>query len=83
MFQNPEGLSAGKLLDEAGMKGRRLGAMYFSPMHANFLVHDVKCGLPGRSDDALELIREAQQAVFERFGVRLAMEVKEWPSCPC
>ncbi len=83
VFQNPEGLSAGKLLDEAGMKGRRLGAMYFSPMHANFLVHDVKCGLPGRSDDALALIREAQQAVFERFGVRLAMEVKEWPSCPC
>ena len=83
VFQNPEGLSAGKLLDEAGMKGRRLGAMYFSPMHANFLVHDMKCGLPGRSDDALALIHEAQKAVFEKFGIRLSMEVKEWSSCPC
>ena len=83
VFQNPEGISAGKLLDEAGMKGKRRGAMYFSPMHANFLVHDMKCGLPGRSDDALSLIHEAQKAVFEKFGVRLAMEVKEWSSCPC
>lgn len=83
VFKNPEGLSAGKLLDEAGMKGRRLGAMYFSPMHANFLVHDMKCGIPGRCDDALALIREAQKAVFENSGVRLSMEVKEWSPCLC
>lgn len=83
VFQNPEGLSAGRLLDEAGMKGKRRGAMYFSSMHANFLVHDMKCGLPGRSEDALCLIHEAQKSVFEKFGVKLAMEVKEWSSCPC
>ena len=83
VFQNPEGQSAGRLLDAAGMKGRRRGAMFFSPMHANFLAHDMKCGVPGLCEDALFLIREAQRAVREKFGVELVMEVKEWSSCPC
>ena len=80
VFKNPEGESAGRLLDAAGMKGRRKGALYFSEMHANFLAHDTKCGIPGRSEDALSLIAEARAAVQERFGVSLEMEVKEWPA---
>lgn len=80
VFKNPEGESAGRLLDAAGMKGRRRGALYFSEMHANFLAHDTKCGIPGRSEDALSLIAEARAAVQERFGVSLEMEVKEWPA---
>ncbi len=83
VFQNPPGQSAGRLLDAAGMKGKRRGAMYFSPMHANFLVHDMKCGVPGSSADALALIDEARRAVRDKFGVELVMEVKEWSSCPC
>ena len=80
VFKNPEGESAGRLLDAAGMKGRRRGALYFSEMHANFLAHDTKCGIPGRSEDALALIAEARSAVQERFGISLEMEVKEWPA---
>ena len=80
VFKNPEGESAGRLLDAAGMKGRRRGALYFSEMHANFLAHDTKCGIPGRSEDALALIAEARATVQERFGVALEMEVKEWPA---
>ena len=80
VFKNPEGESAGRLLDAAGMKGRRLGALYFSEMHANFLAHDTKCGIPGRSEDALALIAEARAAVLERFGIALEQEVKEWPA---
>ena len=83
VFKNPEGHSAGRLLDEAGMKGRRRGAMLFSPMHANFLVHDTKCGIPGTCADALELLEDARRAVREKFGITLEMEVKEWPPCPC
>lgn len=82
VFQNPEGESAGRLLDQAGMKGRRRGALYFSPMHANFLVHDTRCGIPGTSEDALLLIDEARRAVRSTFGVELQMEVREWPPCP-
>ncbi|MBQ4076217.1 MAG: FAD-binding protein [Mailhella sp.] len=80
VFKNPEGESAGRLLDAAGMKGRRRGALRFSEMHANFLAHDTKCGIPGRTEDALALIAEARAAVQERFGVSLEMEVKEWPA---
>ena len=83
VFKNPEGHSAGRLLDEAGMKGKRRGAMLFSPMHANFLVHDTKCGVPGTATDALALIDEARRAVFDRTGITLELEVKEWSSCPC
>ena len=80
VFKNPEGLSAGRLLDEAGLEGRRRGAMLFSPMHANFLVHDTRCGVPGTAADALALIDEARRAVYERSGVMLELEVREWAS---
>jgi UDP-N-acetylmuramate dehydrogenase len=81
IFQNPPGNSAGRLLDASGMKGQRCGALYFSSLHANFLVHDTQCGIPGRTEDALYLIAKAQRAVQERFDIRLHCEVKEW-SCP-
>ena len=75
VFKNPpEGTSAGKLLDEAGFRGKRLGGMCFSEIHANFLVNEGK----GRADAALELIRSAQSAVWERFGIQLQTEVKLW-----
>ena len=80
VFKNPEGDSAGRLLDAAGMKGRRRGALFFSPMHANFLAHDTKCGIPGTCEDALALIDEARSRVLDRFGIALETEVKEWPA---
>ncbi len=77
VFKNPpEGLSAGKLLDEAGFRGKRLGGMCFSDRHANFLVNEGK----GSADAALELVRSAQDAVRERFGIQLQTEVKLWVS---
>ena len=69
-------LSAGKLLDEAGFRGKRLGGMCFSDRHANFLVNEGK----GSADAALELVRSAQDAVRERFGIQLQTEVKLWVS---
>ena len=75
VFKNPpEGTSAGKLLEEAGFRGKRLGGMCFSEIHANFLVNEGK----GSADAALELIRSAQSAVWERFGIQLQTEVKLW-----
>lgn len=71
VFKNPLGQSAGRLLDEAGFKGKRLGNMGFSDLHANFLVN---LG-GGRSAEALELLDSARTAVFERFGTRLELEV--------
>ncbi len=71
VFKNPAGASAGKLLDEAGMKGKRLGGMAFSPMHANFLVNEGG----GTSAQALELMELGRAAVKRQFGVELQTEV--------
>ncbi|MBU1228652.1 MAG: UDP-N-acetylmuramate dehydrogenase [Proteobacteria bacterium] len=71
VFKNPQGASAGKLLDEAGMRGKRLGGMCFSPVHANFLVNMDK----GTSAQALELLDLGRMAVRRRFGVDLETEV--------
>ena len=71
VFKNPEGHSAGKLLDDAGFKGRELGGMAFSEMHANFLVNKGD----GTASQALELMTQAQVAVAEKFGVTLKPEV--------
>ncbi len=72
VFKNPLGGSAGKMLDECGFKGRRLGGMAFSEMHANFLVNQGG----GTADAALELIALAREAVTNRFGVNLELEVQ-------
>lgn len=73
VFKNPEGPApAGKLLDDAGFKGRRLGGMAFSELHANFLVN---LG-GGTAAQAFELIQAAREAVAGRFGVDLELEVK-------
>ncbi|GFK93549.1 UDP-N-acetylenolpyruvoylglucosamine reductase [Fundidesulfovibrio magnetotacticus] len=72
VFKNPEGESAGRMLDELGFKGKSLGGMCFSPMHANFLVNEGR----GSATAALELINRARASVWERFGVELELEVK-------
>ncbi len=71
-FKNPPGDYAGRLLEEAGMKGYRIGDMAFSDIHANFLVNMGN----GKVDDALELIELAQKKVMEKSKVKLELEVK-------
>lgn len=70
-FKNPKGHYAGKLIEEAGFKGKRIGAMMFSPVHANFLVNTGG----GTFEDALKLITEVKAEVFKRFGVELEEEI--------
>ena len=72
-FKNPSPeLPAGKLLDEAGFRGKRLGGMAFSPMHANFLVNEGK----GSASAACELLAQAQEAVQRRNGIGLHLEIQ-------
>jgi UDP-N-acetylmuramate dehydrogenase len=72
IFKNPEGDFAGRLIEETGLKGRRVGGIEVSPVHANWLVNVEK----GTSKDMLELVEIVRAAVVERFGVRLELEVK-------
>lgn len=71
-FKNPIGDFAGKLLDESGMKGYKIGNMAFSHIHANFLVN---LG-GGTFEDAIALIEEAKKSVWEKTGIELELEIK-------
>jgi len=72
MFRNPEGGSAGRLIDEAGMKGHRAGGAEVSGKHANFLL--ARPGATAR--DVHRLLVEVQAAVLERTGVLLTPEIR-------
>ncbi len=73
VFKNPSPeMPAGLLLEKCGFRGKELGGMQFSPKHANFLVNTGT----GNSDDAFQLIKEAKEAVQEKFGLKLQTEVK-------
>ncbi|MBV9170463.1 MAG: UDP-N-acetylmuramate dehydrogenase [Chloroflexi bacterium] len=72
VFANPDGTYAGKLIDEAGLKGARVGCAEISEQHANFIVN------PGgaRAADVYALMRRAQDVVYERSGVWLRPEIE-------
>jgi len=72
VFRNPPGQkAAGELIDQAGLKGLRVGEAEVSIKHANFIVNRGHA----KASDVLELIRQVQETVFERFGVSLEPEV--------
>lgn len=75
VFKNPPGQSAGKLLDEAGMRGQGKGGLRFTEKHANFLAHEQG----GSFQAAAELIKQARHAVARHAGVNLELEIKVWP----
>lgn len=71
-FKNPPGLpAAGRLIQDAGLKGVRIGGAQVSEVHANFLVNTGSA----TAQDFLDLMRLVQEKVFQRFGVRLEPEV--------
>jgi UDP-N-acetylmuramate dehydrogenase len=77
MFKNPPGDYAGRLIEAAGLKGARIGSVQISPIHGNFFVNDGET----RASDVLALIKLAQDAVLQKFGVQLELEVEllgEW-----
>lgn len=74
IFKNPRELSAGSLIDQAGLKGTRVGEAEISDRHANFIVaHE-----GATSQDVLRLIDLARARVAERFGIELELEIKIW-----
>lgn len=72
IFKNPPGDAAGRLLEAAGLKGLRVGGAMISEQHANFIVN---CG-GATARDVLALIDVARQAVREKSGVDLELEIK-------
>ncbi|MSU49971.1 MAG: UDP-N-acetylmuramate dehydrogenase [Opitutus sp.] len=78
IFKNPPGGSAGRLIDECGLKGERVGDAEVSPVHANFIIN--RGGATGA--DVLGLVRHVRARVREIKGVELQPEVllygKKW-----
>lgn len=74
VFKNPRGLSAGALIDQAGLKGTRIGGAEISDRHANFIVTTQGA----TSADVQRLIDLTRAKVSEQFGVDLELEVQIW-----
>jgi UDP-N-acetylmuramate dehydrogenase len=70
VFANPDGDSAGRLIDAAGLRGHRRGSASVSPKHANFVQVDEG----GSAEDVRDLIEEVRAVVRDRFGVDLTLE---------
>lgn len=77
MFKNPEGDHAGRLIEAAGLKGTRIGSAEISTLHGNFFINHGET----KAEDIRALIQLAQRTVFEKFNVKLELEVElvgEW-----
>ncbi len=70
-----ERVSAGKLIDEAGLKGHRVGGAEVSQRHANFIFTHPGC----TAADVIALMEHIQQTVLDRSGIALKREVVIWP----
>ncbi len=75
IFKNPSpDVSAGALIDQAGLKGTRHGGAEVSDRHANFIIAH-----PGaKTDDVLHLIDQIQQRVWQQFGYELELQLQIW-----
>lgn len=72
IFKNPAGCAAGKLVDELGLKGRRVGDAVVSNVHGNFIVNEGKAS----AAEVLELIGQIQAIAREKRGIELETEVQ-------
>lgn len=74
VFKSPRGMSAGMLIEQAGLKGARIGGAEVSDRHANFIVAEAET----TSSDVLKLIDLIRGRVAERLGVELELEIQVW-----
>jgi len=74
IFKNPRGLSAGALIDQAGLKGMRIGGAEVSTKHANFIIAH-----PGATaEDVMKLMKLVRERVYEKNGILMENEVQVW-----
>ena len=72
IFKNPEGIPAGRLIEELGLKGTRAGGAKVSEVHGNFLVNDQNAS----GSDMLELIAQVRRKALDERGIILETEVQ-------
>ncbi len=74
IFKNPRGLSAGAIIDRAGLKGTQLGGAIVSEKHANFILAEKGC----KSSDVLKVIDLIRRRVKDEYGIDLELELEIW-----
>ncbi len=74
VFRNPTGMHAGELIDQAGLKGTRIGGAVVSHRHANFIIAEPE----STAQDVLRLIDFVREQVNQRMGVELELELDIW-----
>lgn len=72
VFRNPDGNHAGKLIEDAGLKGFQIGGAQVSTMHANFIINSGNA----KANDINQLIQHIQQIILNKYQVHLTPEVK-------
>ena len=70
-FKRPAGYFAGKLIEDAGLKGYSVGGAQISPLHAGFVINTGNA----TSEDVINLMHHVQETVENKFGVLLEPEV--------
>ncbi len=76
VFRNPEGSHAGYLIEEAGLKGLKVGGAEVSEKHGNFIINTGKA----TSSDIIALIELIREKVQGKFGITLELEQKILPT---
>ena len=74
IFKNSRGMSAGALIDRAGLKGLQVGGAFVSEKHANFITTESGC----KSADVQQLIAQIRKKVKEKFDIELELEIEIW-----
>jgi UDP-N-acetylmuramate dehydrogenase len=74
IFKNPRGVSAGALIDRAGLKGLRVGGAVVSDKHANFIIAEQGC----TSRDVMKLVEQVKKKVKGQFDIELELEIEIW-----
>jgi UDP-N-acetylmuramate dehydrogenase len=74
IFKNPRGMSAGAMIDRAGLKGLSVGGAIVSEKHANFFIAQKGC----TSKDVMRLIDMVREKVKKQFSVELELEIEIW-----
>ena len=72
VFKRPCGTFAGKLIEDAGLKGYRMGGVMVSDLHAGFIINIEN----GTATELENLINYIQEVVFKKYGIMLTQEIR-------
>jgi UDP-N-acetylmuramate dehydrogenase len=72
VFKNPPGISAGRLIEETGLKGAKVGGALVSPLHANFIINSGDA----TARDVMALMELMKKKVYEAKGVEFELEIQ-------